>query len=108
VEAILAEAALANGQLAAAKAGLKAESRRKRATVEEATAKAGEAVKNMASQLVFRRVPTAAKATQRQRTPEVKVVYFRSLLASDTYSLSEGEIVLPQADQPVQPAMFAL
>jgi hypothetical protein len=60
VDVILAEAALANAQLAMAKAVLKAEFRRKGATVEEAAAKAEEAVEKMAmaTQLVFGRIPS--------------------------------------------------
>ena len=104
VEAILAEAALANAQLAVAKAVLKAEFRREGATVEEATAKAEEAVEKMATQLVFGRVPAGAKARQRRGKPEVKVLYFRSLFETDK---DDDKPVLP-AEQPVQLAMFAI
>jgi superfamily II DNA/RNA helicase len=104
VEAILAEAALANAQLAVAKAVMQAEFRREGASVEEATAKAEETVEQMATDLIFGRVPTQAKARQRRAKPKVKVVYFGTLFEAemDRY---EGEL-LP-ADQPVQLAMFA-
>ena len=78
-QAILAEAALANAQLAVAKAVLKAEFQCEGATVEEAAAKAEEAVEKMANQLAFGRVPLRTKLRQRQDRPEVKVVYFRNL-----------------------------
>jgi hypothetical protein len=105
VEAILAEAALANAQLAVAKAVLKAEFRRKGATAEEAATKAEEAVKKMAPQLVFGRMPVRAKARQRRGKPEVKVLYFHGLFDAETDGC-KGELV--PAGQPVQLAMFAL
>ena len=83
VEAILAEAALANAQLAVAKAVLKAEFRREGATVEEAVAKAEEAVEKMANQLVFGRVPVGTKTRPRRVKSEVKVLYFRSLFEAE-------------------------
>ncbi len=83
VEAILAEAALANTQLAVTKAVLKAEFCREGATVEEAAAKVEEAVEQMATQLVFGRVPLGAKDKQRRARPEVKVLYFRSLFEAE-------------------------
>jgi superfamily II DNA/RNA helicase len=105
VEAILAEAALANAQLAVAKAVMQAEFRREGATVEEAAAKAEEAVEKMASQLVFGRVPSQAKATRRRARPEVKVLYFRSLFDAE----EDGDkVIVPATEQPVQLAMFAL
>ena len=105
VEAILAEAALANAQLAVAKAVLEAEFRREGATVEEAAAKAEEAVEKMATQLVFGRVPAGAKARPRRGKPEVQVLYVGSLfdVAED-----DDQVILPPAGQPVQLAMFAL
>jgi hypothetical protein len=112
VEAILAEAALANAQLAVAKAVLrsaasavKAEFRREGATVEEADAKAEEAVKKMATQLVFGRVPATAKAKQARSKPEVKVLYFRSLSESEE---DDGKLIPPPAEHPVQLAICAL
>ncbi|HNS49845.1 MAG TPA: hypothetical protein PKO09_01545 [Anaerolineae bacterium] len=68
-QAILAEAALANAQLAVAKAVLKAEFRRESATVEEAAAKAEAAVEKMAGQLVFGRTSVGVKARQRRVKP---------------------------------------
>jgi len=105
VEAILAEAALANAQLAVAKALLTAEFRRDGATVEEAEAKAEEAVEKMATQLVFGRVPAQIKAKQRQGRSEVKVLYFRSLFRAEE---NGRKMVVPASDQPVQLVMFAL
>ena len=105
VEAILAEAALANAQLAVAKAVLKAEFRREGATVEEAAAKAEEAVEKMATQLVFGRVPANTKARRRQGKPEVKVLYFRSIFDAEEY---DDKVTVPATEQPVQLAMFAL
>jgi hypothetical protein len=105
VEAILAEAALANAQLAVAKAVMQAEFRREGATVEEATAKAEEAMAQMTTQLVFGRVPEQTKIRQRRARPEVKVVYFRSLLESEE---DDSEVILPSAERPVQLAMFAM
>ncbi|MBN1810839.1 MAG: hypothetical protein JXA14_03290, partial [Anaerolineae bacterium] len=107
VEAILAEAALANAQLAVAKAVLKAEFRREGATLEEAAAKAEEAVEKMASQLVFGRVPSQTKATRRRVRPEVKVLYFRSLFDADGDDGNCNKTSLPPTDQPIQLAMFA-
>jgi hypothetical protein len=104
VEAILIEAALANAQLAVAKAVMKAEFRREGATVEEAAAKAEEVVTQMASQLVFGRVPAQTKARRRQGKPEVRVLYFRNLFAGEE---DDRKVALP-ADEPVQLAMFAL
>jgi len=103
VEAILAEAALANAQLAVAKAVLKAEFHREGATVEEAAAKADEAVEKMATQLVFGRVPAGMKARKRQGKPEVQVLYFRNLFAEGS-----DNKVSPTIDEPVQLAMFAI
>ncbi|MBN1140052.1 MAG: hypothetical protein JXM73_26015, partial [Anaerolineae bacterium] len=105
VEPILAEAALANAQLAVAKAVMQAEFRREGATVEEVAAKAEEAVEKMASQLVFGRVPSQTKATRRRTRPEVKVLYFRSL-----FDAEEGgdKVIVPATEQPVQLAMFAM
>jgi hypothetical protein len=108
VEAILAEAALANAQLAVAKAVMQAEFRREGATVEEAAAKAEEAVEKMATQLVFGRVPAGAKARQRRTRPEVKVLYFRNLFELDGESDAEKEVPESQTKPPVQLAMFAL
>jgi hypothetical protein len=102
VEAILAEAALANAQLAVAQAVMQAEFRREGATVEEAAAKADEAVEKMATQLVFGRVPAQAKGKKR-RQPEVRVLYYRSLFQADE---SDDKVVLP-LEQPVQLSMFA-
>ncbi len=102
VEAILAEAALANAQLAVAKAVMQAEFRREGATVEEAAAKAEQAVEKMASQLVFGRVPAQAKGNKRRTKPEVKVLYFRSLFEA----IEEDATRLP-VEQPVQLTMFA-
>ena len=104
VEAILAEAALANAQLAVAKAVMQAEFRREGATVEEAAAKAEEAVEKMASQLVFGRAPLQTKATRRRARPEVKVLYFRNILDVD----EERDKIVPPPEQPVQLAMFAI
>ena len=103
VEAILAEAALANAQLAVAKAVLKAEFRREGATAEEAAAKADEAVEKMATRLVFGRAPVGAKARKRQGKPEVQVLYFRNL---DDEQGDVGYMMLP-GEQPVQLSMFA-
>ena len=105
VEAILAEAALANAQLAVAKAVLKAEFRREGATAEEAAAKAEEAVEKMASQLVFGRVPSQTKATRRRARPEVKVLYLGSLFEAGE---DHSKLIVAAAEQPVQLAMFAL
>jgi len=81
VEDILAEAALANAQLAVAKAVLKAEFRREGATVEEATAKAEEAVEKLAPQLVFGRTPMGMKPTRRKRSPaQVAILYIGNLV----------------------------
>jgi len=102
VEAILVEAALANAQLAVAKAVLQAEFRREGATAEEAAAKATEAVEQMATRLVFGRVPAQRRAKRRGGEAGVKVVYFGSLLEAN-----DGEVLSP-ADEPVQLAMFAL
>ncbi len=104
VEAILAEAALANAQLAVAKAVLQAEFRREGATVEEAAAKAEDAVEKMANKLVFGRVPSQTKATPRRARPEVKVLYFRSLF---DVGEDDGKWILPSSEQPVQLAMFS-
>jgi hypothetical protein len=82
VEAILAEAALANAQLAVARAVMQAEFRREGATAEEAATKAENAVEKMA-QLVFGRVPAAAKERQRRGKPKVKVLYFRNLFEAE-------------------------
>lgn len=103
VEAILAEAALANAQLAVAKAVLKAEFRREGATVEEAAAKAEEAVEKMATRLVFGRVP-AQKVRPRRGKPEIQVLYVGSLLDAEK---GDGKVVLP-VEEPVQLAMFAM
>lgn len=54
-------AALANAQLAVAKAVMQAQFRREGASVEEATARAEEAVERMSTQLVFGRTPAKAK-----------------------------------------------
>ncbi|MFC2037486.1 helicase-related protein, partial [Chloroflexota bacterium] len=105
VEAILAEAALANAQLAVAKAVMQAEFRREGATVEEATAKAEEAVEKMSTQLVFGRVRPQAKARQRRGKPEVKVLYLPTLFGAEE---GDAESLLPPTEQPVQLAMFAL
>ena len=83
---------------------MQAEFRREGATVEEAAAKAEEAVEKMASQLVFGRVPAQTKVKQRRAKPEVKVVYFRNLFDVDA---DDGQAPRP-AEQPVQLAMFAL
>jgi hypothetical protein len=104
VEAILAEAALANAQLAVAKAVLKAEFRKEGATVEEAEARAEESVAQMATQLVFGRVPAQTKARQHRGKPEVKVLYFRDLFAGEE---NDRKVALP-ADELVQLVMFAL
>ena len=85
-----------------AKAVLQAEFRREGATVEEAAAKAEEAMEQMATRLVFGRVPAQRKARHRRAKPEVKVVSFGSLLEAN-----DGEGLSP-ADEPVQLAMFAL
>jgi hypothetical protein len=105
VEAILAEAALANAQLAVAKAVMQAEFRREGASVEEAAAKAEEAVQKMATQLVFGQIPAQSKARHRRGKPEIKVVYFRSLLEDDK---EDSMVILPAGEEPVQLAMFAL
>jgi hypothetical protein len=107
VESILAEAALANAQLAVAKAVPKAEFRREGTSAEEAAVKAEKAVEKMARQLVFGQVTVQTKAKQRRIAfvkPEIKVVYFRSLVDA-----AEGEdrMVLPPTGQPVQLAMIA-
>jgi hypothetical protein len=104
LEAILAEAALANAQLTVAKAVMQAEFRREGATAEEAAVKAEEAVTKLATQLVFGRVPAGAKVRQRQGKPEVKGLYFRSLFDAEE---GDGKVILP-AKKPVQLAMFAL
>jgi len=116
VEAILADAALANAQLAVAKAvmrsaasavrsatsAVKAEFRR-----EEAAVEAEETVEQIIPHLVFGRVPAGVNARQRRGRPEVKVVYFRSLFEAEGDDNSDTKAVLPPADQPVQLAMFA-
>jgi hypothetical protein len=84
---------------------MKAGFRREGATVEEAAARAEEAVEKMATHLVFGRVPARAKARQRRAKPEVKVVYFRSLFEAEE---DGGNVILPSAEQPVQLAMFAM
>jgi hypothetical protein len=104
VEAILAEAALANAQLAVAKAVVQAEFRREGATVEEAAAKAEQAVEKMATQLVFGRVPAQRNAKRQRSQPQVKVVYFRSLFESE----DDDKVALTSPEQPVQLAMFAV
>ena len=106
VEAILAEAALANAQPAVAKAVMQAEFRRDGATVEEAAAKAEEQVEKMATQLVFGRVPAQTKATRRRARPEVKVLYYRELFEGEVGD--NDRIVLPPSEPPVQLAMFSL
>jgi hypothetical protein len=103
VEAILAEAALANAQLAVAKAVLKAEFRREGATAEEASAKAEKAVEKIATQLVFGRAPAQRTAMRRRGKPDVKVVYFRSLLDAEE---EDGMVILAPSQEPVQLAMF--
>ena len=108
VEAILEEAALANAQLAVARALLKAEFRREGATAEEAAAKAEEAVEKIATQLVFGRAPAQMKAKQRRGTPEVKVLYFGSLFETNKDDHNDGTLVPLPGDQPVQLAMFAM
>jgi hypothetical protein len=105
VEAILAEAALANAQLAVAKAVMQAKFRREGATVEEAAAKAEEAVERITTHLVFGRVPAQAKPRRRQSKPEVQVLYFRSLFDAEE---DDGKVIVPATEQPVQLAMFAL
>ncbi len=105
VETILEEAALANAQLAVARAVLQAGFQHGGATVEEAAAKAEEAVEKMATRLVFGRMPAGTKARQRRGRSEVKVLYFGSLLKAEE---DDGKVVLPSAEQPVQLAMFAL
>ena len=71
--------------------------------VEEAVAKAEEAVERMATQLVFGQVPPQRKTKRRRGGPEVKVVYFRSFLEAED---SDVAVVLPH-EKPVQLAMFA-
>jgi hypothetical protein len=105
VEAILAEAALANAQLAVAKAVMQAEFRREGATVEEATAKAEEAVEKLATQLIFGQVPAQTKPRRSRSKPEVKVIYLANLFEAEE---DDGMAVLAPADQPIQLAMFAL
>ena len=104
VEAILAEAALANAQLAMAKAVMQAEFRREGATVEEAAAKAEEAMEQMDTQLVFGRVPAQTKARQRRAKLQVKVVYFRNLFNGQE---NDGEVIVSVTEQPVQLTIFA-
>jgi len=104
VEAILAEAALANAQLAVAKAVMQAEFRKEGAIIEEAAARAEEAVEKMVTHLVFGRVPSQTKARQCRAKPEVKLLYFRSLLEADE---DNGNVILPPVEQPVQLAMSA-
>ena len=71
---------------------------------EHNTAKAEEAVKKMANQLVFGRVPSQTKATRRRARPAVKVLYFRTLFDADE---DDDDIVVLPAAQPVQLVMFA-
>jgi hypothetical protein len=104
VEAILTEAALANAQLAVAKAVMQAEFRREGATVEEAAAKAEKAVEKMATQLVFGQIPAQTKPRRSRSKPEVKVLYFRSLFDTEE---DDGKVILPSV-QPVQLATFAI
>ncbi|MBN1138383.1 MAG: hypothetical protein JXM73_17475 [Anaerolineae bacterium] len=105
MEAILAEAALANAQLAVAKALLQTEFRRKGATAGEAKAKAEEAVERMAPRLVFGRAPAPTKTKQRRGKPEVQVLYFRSLFDAEE---DDGKVIVSTIEQPVQLAMFAV
>ena len=102
MEAILAEAALSNAQLALAEAVLKAEFRREGATVGEAAAKAEEAADKMATRLVFGLVPAKPKAKQRRPKPEARVLYFSSLFEAGE---DDSKVILPPAEQPV---MFAM
>ena len=64
-----------------------------------------EAVEEMATQLVFGRVPVGAKARQRRGKPEVRVLYYRSLFEAEE---DDGEAILALDEQPVQLAMFAM
>jgi hypothetical protein len=108
VEAILAEAALANAQLAVAKAVLRAEFRREGATVEEAAAKAEEAVEKITTQLVFGRIPVGVKARQRRVKPEVKIVYFRHLPELHEDADMTNATTESRTGSPVQLTMFAM
>jgi hypothetical protein len=120
VEAVLAEAALANAQLAVVKAVLrsatsavKAEFRPEAANVEalsracrgQSTANAEEAVEKMTTQLVFGRVPAQTQTRQRCGKPEVKVLYCRGLFEAEE---DDSKAILPASVQPVQLAMFDL
>jgi hypothetical protein len=53
------------------------------ASAEKAAAKVEERVEKMATQLVLGRVPTGTKRRRVRATPEVKVLYFRSLFDVD-------------------------
>jgi hypothetical protein len=104
LEAILAEAALANASLTVAKAVMQAELRREGTTVEAVSAKAEEALEKIAAQLVFGRVPAQTRKRQRRAEPEVKVLSFRSLVEAEQ---GDGNALLRSVEQPVQFAMFA-
>jgi hypothetical protein len=104
VEEILAEAALANPQLAVAKAVMQAEFSWAGATVEEAAAKAEEAMEEMKSRLVFGQIRAPTNCRRPRSKQEVKVLYFRSLFEAEE---DNGQVILASAEQPVQLAMFA-
>jgi hypothetical protein len=104
VETILTEAALTNAQLTVLKAVLKDEFRREGATVEEAAAKAEEAVEKLATHLVFGQLSAQTKTQRRRGKPEVKMLYFRSLFDAEE---DDGKTTVPATKQPVQLTMFA-
>ncbi|MGC9335285.1 MAG: hypothetical protein ACP5JJ_14115 [Anaerolineae bacterium] len=59
----------------------------------------------MASQLVFGRVAMETQAERRRSTPEVKVLYFRSLFDAGE---DHRKVILPPTEQRVQLAMSAI
>jgi hypothetical protein len=98
VETILAEAALANAQLAVAKVVLNTEFRCEGATAEETTAKTEEAVEKIVTQLVLGQLPAHTRMRRHRAGPEVKVDYLRDLVEARK---GDGKAIVPATEQSV-------
>ena len=107
MEAILAEAALANAQLAVAKAVLARLQIPQGASAEEkavAAQQAQETIEEITTRLTFGQMPDVMR-TKNKPQPKISVIYFRDLFGG-TSDEGGGPIPLPP-DQAVQLAMFA-